>query len=136
MFLRSADEGTLVTIHLSLSVQMIKPKVTKAKLAHSCCCCGLVPQSRLSPCDPPDCSPPGSSIHGISQARTLWWVAISFLRGSSQPRDRAHVSCTAGRVFTAEPPGKPLLTNNAKAEIQTQGQCRPPGSGFHCEWKF
>ena len=38
-------------------------------------------------CDPMDCSPPGSSDHGIPQARTLEWVAISSSRGSSQPRD-------------------------------------------------
>ena len=38
-------------------------------------------------CDPMDCSPPVSSIHGIFQARILEWVAISFSRGSSQPRD-------------------------------------------------
>ena len=53
-----------------------------------------------------DCSPPGSSVHGISQARILQQVAISFSRGSSQPRYRTHVSCTAGGVFTTEPPGK------------------------------
>ena len=44
---------------------------------------------------------------GISQARRLKWVAISFARGSSQPRDRTHVSCLASRFFTPEPPGKP-----------------------------
>ena len=38
-------------------------------------------------CDPADCSPPGSSVHGFLQARILEWVAISFSRGSSQPRD-------------------------------------------------
>ena len=38
-------------------------------------------------CNPMDCSPPGSSVHGIFQARILKWVAISFSRGSSQPRD-------------------------------------------------
>ena len=38
-------------------------------------------------CDPVDCSPPGFSVHGISQARILEWVAISFSRGSSQPKD-------------------------------------------------
>ena len=48
-------------------------------------------------CDPMDCSPPGSSVHGILQARILEWVAISFSRGSSQPRDRTWVSCIAGR---------------------------------------
>ena len=44
-------------------------------------------------CDPMDCSLPASSVHGISQARILEWVAISFSRGSSRPRDRTHVSC-------------------------------------------
>ena len=43
-------------------------------------------------CDPRDCSPPGSSVHGILQTRILEWVAISFSRGSSRPRDRTHVS--------------------------------------------
>ena len=46
-----------------------------------------------SDCDTLDCSPQGSSIHGILQARILEWVAISFSRGSSRPRDRTHVSC-------------------------------------------
>ena len=46
-------------------------------------------------CDPVDCSPPGSSVHGISQARILEWVASSFSRGSSRPRNRTRVSCTA-----------------------------------------
>ena len=51
-------------------------------------------------CNPVDCSLPGSSIHGILQARILEWVAISFSRGSSQPRDQTQVSCIAGRHFT------------------------------------
>ena len=46
------------------------------------------------------CSPTGSSVHGIFQARVLEWVAISFSRGSSQPRDRTGVSCIVGRCFT------------------------------------
>ena len=46
------------------------------------------------------CSPPGSSVHGIFQARVLEWVVISFSRGSSQPRDWTQVSRTAGRRFT------------------------------------
>ena len=50
-------------------------------------------------CDPMDCSLPGSSIHGIFQARILEWVAISFLRGSSQPRDQTQLSCIAGRLL-------------------------------------
>ena len=47
-----------------------------------------------------DCSIPGSSIHGIFQARVLGWLAISFFRGSSWPKDWTQVSCTAGRFFT------------------------------------
>ena len=47
-----------------------------------------------------DCSPPGSCVHEIFQARILKWVAISFSRGSSRPRDWTWVSCTAGRFFT------------------------------------
>ena len=46
----------------------------------------LVPQSYQILCDPVDCSPPGSSVHGILQARTLEWVAMPSSRGSSQPR--------------------------------------------------
>ena len=57
---------------------------------------------RLCPtlCHPRDCSPPGSSVHGILQARILEWVVIPFSRGSSQPRNRTQVSCTAGRFST------------------------------------
>ena len=50
--------------------------------------------------DPLDCSPPGSSVHGILQARILMWVASPFSRGSSQPKDRTQGSCIAGRFFT------------------------------------
>ena len=48
-----------------------------------------------------DCSPPGSSVHGILQARILEWVAISFSRGSSRLRDQTQVSCIAGGFFMA-----------------------------------
>ena len=51
-------------------------------------------------CDPMDYSLPGSSIHGIFQARILEWVAIPLFRASFPPRDRTWVSCTAGRLFT------------------------------------
>ena len=51
-------------------------------------------------CDPMDYSPPGSSVREIFQARLLEWVAISFSRGSFQPRDWTQVSWTAGRFFT------------------------------------
>ena len=46
-------------------------------------------------CDPVDCSPPGSSVYGIFQARILEWVTISYSRGSSWPRDQTHVFCAS-----------------------------------------
>ena len=59
-----------------------------------------VTQSCPTLCDPMDCSLPGSSVHGIFQARILEWVAISFSRRSSIPRDWTWVSCMVGRHFT------------------------------------
>ena len=59
----------------------------------------LVIQSCPTLCDPVDCSPPGSSVPGILQARTLEWVAMPSSRGSSRPRDWTWVFCIAGRFF-------------------------------------
>ena len=56
------------------------------------CCAQLLSHAQLF-WDPMDCSPPGFSVHRISQARILEWVAISYSRGPSQPRDWTHVSC-------------------------------------------
>ena len=50
-------------------------------------------------CNPMDCSLPGSSVHGIFQARILEWAASPFSRGSSQPRDQTQVFCIVGRRF-------------------------------------
>ena len=59
-----------------------------------------VAQSCPTLCDPMDCNLSGSSVHGIFQARVLEWIAISFSKGSSQPRNRTQVSRIAGRPFT------------------------------------
>ena len=59
-----------------------------------------VAQSCPTLCDPIDCSLPGSSVHGIFQAIVLEWIAISFSRGSSQPRARTRVSWIVDRRFT------------------------------------
>ena len=59
-----------------------------------------VAQSCPTLCNPMDCSPPGSSVHGIFQARVLEWVAISFSGGPSWPKNRTPVSLIAGRHFT------------------------------------
>ena len=72
------------------------------------CCCSLVTKSRLTLLWPQGLQPASSSVHGISQARILAWVTISFFRGSSQPRDRTCISCLAGGFFATEPLGKPF----------------------------
>ena len=69
----------------------------------------LVTQLCLTQRDLMDCSPPGSSVHGILQARTLEWVAIPFARGSSHSRGQTQVSCIAGRFFTIWTPRNPLV---------------------------
>ena len=73
-------------------------------------------QSCLTLCNPVDCSPPGSFVHGIVQARILEWIAIS--RGSSPPRDRTYVSCLLHwqvGSLPLVPPGKPM-------ESEAQGE--------------
>ena len=62
-------------------------------------CCCLVAKSCPTLCDPMDCNPPGSSVHGIAQARILECVAISFSRGSSRPRNWTHISCIGRRIL-------------------------------------
>ena len=70
-------------------------------------------QSCPNLCNPQDCSPPGSSVHGTSQARIMEWVAISFSRGSSRPRDPTNVSCVSyiGRqiLYPLNHLGSPLV---------------------------
>ena len=78
--------------------QWIGVVLTEFKSMHVCMCMCVcvyvcsVAQSASS-LQPLDCGPPGSSVHGISQARMLEWVAISFSRGSSQPRGWTCISC-------------------------------------------
>ena len=64
-----------------------------------------------------DCSPQGSSVHGISQARILEWVAISFSRGSSQPRAEPMSPVSAGGFFTTEAPGKPINNETHSSKV-------------------
>ena len=79
----------------------VRVQLTDQRVTVRTCVC-LVAQSCLTLCDPVDCSPPGSSVHGILQARILEWVAMPSSRGSSRPRDRTHisyVSCIGGQVL-------------------------------------
>ena len=86
--------------------------VDKENVLHRVCVCVCVRAYMLSCfscvrlCDPMDCSLPGSSVHEISQARILEWVAMPSSRGSSPPRNQTWVSFVAGGLFTAEPSGQ------------------------------
>ena len=64
-----------------------------------------------------DCSPPGSSVHGVSQARISEWVTISFSRGSSWPKDWTQVSCIADRFSTTESTGKLIYLGCAGSSL-------------------
>ena len=88
-------------------------------------------------CNPMDCSLPGFSIRGIFQARGLEWVAISFSRASSRPRDRTQVSALQTDALPSEPPGKPYMQLAAAAAAKSLQLCptlcdptdgNPPGS--------
>ena len=79
----------LLCIYIHILPQVPLNTLLNIKLCHLIwvCCMGTVSQSRLTLCNPMDCRPPGSSVHGILQARTLEWVAISSFKWSSQLRD-------------------------------------------------
>ena len=72
--------------------------------------CAKSSQSCPTLCDPIDYSPPGSSVHGILQARILEWAAIPFSRGYSQPRDQTRISYNSclGGFFTTNATWKPI----------------------------
>ena len=81
-----------LTIYILISIVSLIPNGTRKAKVKSL--------SRVQLCDPVDHSLPGFSVHGILQARILEWVAISFSRGSSQPRDQTRIPHIAGRCFT------------------------------------
>ena len=96
--------------------------------------CVLVAQSCPTPCDPMDCSPSGSSVHGILQARVVEWVAIPFSRGSSWTRDQTQVSSLQADSLSSEPPGKPLEWNFVRRQFCPaaelgEGRRKPNGAG-------
>ena len=87
-------------------------------------------------CNPTDCSPSGSSVHGILQARILEWVATPSSRGSSQPRDWTQVFRFAGDSFLSEPPEK-RKTIGVGSLSSLQGNCpnQELNQAFlHCRW--
>ena len=98
-FIPTNDFTLVLHVYLSLNIHRIGLPVFKLYID------GIIKWSEVTQscptlCDPMDWRPPGSSVHGIFQARVLEWVAISFSRGSSRPRDRTRVSWVVGRRFT------------------------------------
>ena len=79
---------------------------------------------------------PGSAVHGVSQARILEWVAISYSGGSSWFRDWTRVLCTADGFFTIEPAGKPHLGQTADKTLEEMHKSQ--GCGWHWRhlWKM
>ena len=98
---------------MSIQSSRTRPEVTVDRvslvlLIHRECVCVCVSESlsHVQLCNPMDCSPSGSSVHGIFQARILEWETILFSRGSSRFRDQTQVSCVAGRFFTISATGE------------------------------
>ena len=75
-------------------------------------------------CDPMDCSPPGSSVHRILQARILEWVVLPFSRGSLDPGIKPGSPTMPADPLQSEPPGKPQDTYTNEANI-TKASCEP-----------
>ena len=109
---------------ISMGVHFTARAVLHGK--HKCltgvCACVL---SHVRICDPMDCSPPGSSVHVILQARILEWVAIPCLRESSPPRDQTQVSCIAGRFYTVWATREDLDVGNQQPKIWGRGAQQP-----------
>ena len=82
---------------------------------------GLVTESFLTLCDPTHCSPPGSSVHGISQARIVEWVALSFSRGPPSPGMEPGSPALRVDSLLAQPPGKPLHIDSISVPCQSSG---------------
>ena len=117
------------------------------------CVCVLVTKPCLIPCDPMDCSPPGSSVYGIFQARILEWVAIPFSRVSSRPRDQTRSpllqadSLPLSQFLCTAPSKKKKSSFRPKQSISTERpvyssqevssliwSLRPPYSQFKDRW--
>ena len=87
----------------------------------------LVAQPHRTLCSPTDCSPPGSSVRGISRARILERVGIPFPRGSSQPRSLA----LQADSLPSEPPWKPHIPKGNEITISQRYLPEPPSSQQH-----
>ena len=102
-------------VHFDCKYQKLdfrKKRKVNSQWFKSCCQTCVHAQSLQSCptlCYPMDCSPPGSSLHGISQGRIMKWVVMPSSRRSTQDREQTYISCIAGRFFTTDHQGSPIL---------------------------
>ena len=87
-------------------------------------------------CNSIDCSPPGSTVHGILQVRILEWITMPFFRGSSQPRDWTWVSCIAGRFFTIWASWKAYYMAAVSYYLKFLCVTLSLWPSFHCFWEY
>ena len=118
--------STLISVNFSFGQHLKSESVS----------CSVISNSY---CDPMDCSPPGSSVHGILQARILEWAYISFSRGSSWPKDWTQLSCLASKFFTIWVTREALATsevcvNTHPANKDVQIRCNELGTSLVVQW--
>ena len=133
--------ANLVLLVLKLKVKSSKTSKYIKLFQQSWC---LVIPSCPALSNPVDCSPPGTSVHGILQARTLEWVAVPFSRGSTWPREWICIPCVMRSFLTSEPLGKPnmcmlcLLVSQSCLTLRNPMDYSLPGSSVHgpdmCMW--
>ena len=108
-----------------------------------CVCARARAKSCLTLCDPLDCSPPVSSVHGILQARILKWISISSFRGSSRPRNQTSISCisciTGGFFNPLSHQGSPWAGGDVYACSDLCADVQKvkwsPGASWHKHWR-
>ena len=115
-----------------LSLLQSDVKRNDPELISNTCCCNAA-KSHLALCNPMVCSPPGSSVHGMSQARILDWVAISFSRDLPIPGIKPISPALAGGFFTTEPPGKPNIKHILKLKKKKE-KTRPVCPRLNSSW--
>ena len=127
------------TLHLCVAWFCFTPFITVCV----CVCvrvraCALSLQLRLTLCSPMDCSPPGSSVHGVLQARILDWVSMPSSRGSSQPRNHTYICLLHWQAGSSQlvPLGKPItfkgsLQKESNRRFLFEGRIIP---SCGCDW--
>ena len=97
---------------------IIVTDICSGSSTHILCAARSVAQSCLTLRDPMDCSPPGSSVHGILQARMLEWVALPSSRGSSQPRDQTQVLYYRQILYCLSHQGSPCTLSSPHTNLE------------------